>query len=194
MWSFGSGGRSYLFGENIEEYKRQIHQFIVFGEWEEELENFNCPELKNIKGYTIKERRLEFRKILRQIKNKRIDFQQLEQLERLKQLQQLERLQRLERLERLEMTTMCYTNYEYQEGDIVYCDIPYENTSKYHKDGFNHQEFYKWCKTRDYPVYISSYEIKDEAFKEIWKKEKKVLMCATDNRQTKIERLYKVGD
>ena len=54
---------------------------------------------------------------------KRFDLQQLQQLERLERLEQLERL---ERLERLEIHLGSYEDYEYQEGDVVYCDPPYE--------------------------------------------------------------------
>lgn len=62
--------------------------------------------------------------------------------------------------------------YEYKEGDVVYCDPPYENTAKYSEDGFNHKEFYDWVASRPYRVYFSSYEISDNRFYKIWSKQK----------------------
>ena len=33
------------------------------------------------------------------------------------------------------------------KGCVVYCDIPYKNTTKYNAvNGFNHDKFYDWCK------------------------------------------------
>ena len=47
------------------------------------------------------------------------------------------------------------------EGAVVYCDPPYKNTAKYLVD-FDHEAFYHWALTRDYPVFISEYAMPDE--------------------------------
>lgn len=93
--------------------------------------------------------------------------------EKIKQLQQL---QQLERLQRLEITNKSYLDYEYQEGDVVYCDPPYENTADYNESSFNHKEFYDWVASRPYPVYFSSYKISDDRFKVVWACKKRSLM------------------
>ena len=106
----------------------------------------------------------------------RFDLQQLEQLERLQQLERLERLQQLEQLERLQQlerrfTFSCgsYADYEYQEGDVVYCDPPYEGTAEY-DSAFDHRAFYQWVSTRPYQVWFSSYQ-GVKGFKLVWAKE-----------------------
>lgn len=99
-------------------------------------------------------------------------LESLERLQRLQSLQSLESLERLERLERLELHCGSYVDYQHKEGDVVYCDPPYENTAKYSEDGFNHKEFYDWVASRPYRVYFSSYEISDNRFYKVWSKQK----------------------
>ena len=96
------------------------------------------------------------------MKNERFDLQQLE---------------RLERLEQLELTCDTYLNYQHREGDVVYCDIPYEDTVGY-ADPFNHKQFYDWADSRDYAVYFSSYDIKDTRFEPIWEGYKQSTMAS----------------
>jgi len=128
-----------------------------------------------------------------QIRHYTLQLQLLQQLERLEQLQQLERLeplQQLEQLERLEITNDTYLNYKYIDGDIVYCDPPYENTTKYDKDGFDHKQFYDWVASRAYPVYFSSYKISDNRFNVVFEKHKQVKLQAKDNGGAALEKIY----
>lgn len=103
-------------------------------------------------------------------------LENLQSLEQLKRLQNIERLQRLQSLEKVEINCGSYLDYQYREGDIVYCDPPYEDTAKYDKDGFNHKQFYDWVASREYPVYFSSYEISDNRFNVVWQTEKQILL------------------
>ena len=100
-----------------------------------------------------------------------------ERLQSLEILERLQRLQRLQRLERLEVKQGSYLDYGYEDGDIVYCDPPYENTNNYDKKDFNHAEFYNWVASRPYKVYFSSYEISDKRFYKVWSEKKRKLMC-----------------
>ena len=100
-----------------------------------------------------------------------------ELLQSLERLQSLESLEILERLERLEVKQGSYLDYVYKEGDIVYCDPPYEGTRNYDKTDFNHAEFYDWVASRPYKVYFSSYEISDKRFYKVWSEKKRKLMC-----------------
>ena len=99
-------------------------------------------------------------------------LQSLQRLQSLECLQSLQCLQRLQSLERLEINCGSYEDYQYKDGDVVYCDPPYENTAKYSEDGFNHKKFYDWVASRPYQVYFSSYEISDTRFYKVWSKEK----------------------
>ena len=185
LWSFSNNGRDYLFGKQIEQEKQEMHNLVVFNKKSPVLEEKYGIKIE-LKETGIKERRLELKKIIRENKLGRCDIQQLERLE------QLQQLERLERLERLELNCFDYKNYTYVDGDVVYCDIPYENTAGY-GDEFNHKEFYEWVKTRTYPVYFSSYEISDNSFDVVWQKEKRSLMRGAKTKLYKIERIYTNG-
>ena len=108
-------------------------------------------------------------------------LQSLESLERLQSLQSLQSLESLERLEsivqrdsKIETSSISYADYEYRDGDVVYCDPPYKNTHGYGIE-FNTDEFWEWARTRDYPVYVSEYQAPSD-FVSIWSKEKRVLL------------------
>ncbi len=258
IWSFGNNGKAYLFGKNIECFKKQAHNFVLFNDKEglDFLENhykdsywWFIKEIYNVDKYVsrlnyvniilkIESIRVtrpysdkvynEFKDLnfaeFRSMSNKSIvdainkyipsiekkdyksnrqyeklielkqlqQLQQLQRLEQLQQLQQLERLQQLEqlqRLQRLEITNSCYLNYEYKQGDLVYCDPPYENTAKYGDSDFKHQQFYEWAKKANFPVYFSSYDISDNEFQIIWQKQKRGTF-SQKNTDGKIEKLY----
>ena len=176
-WSFGNNGRAYLYGKNIEEYKKAL--------WYKKVYNDNSLYCN-------------FRK-----EKKENQLRRLQSLQKLQSLQSLERLQslkRLERLERLVIDNISYLDYVYKDGDVVYCDPPYENTEGYDnkvietitfyselakrkytkniKRGFDSQQFYNWVATRPYQVFFSSYEISDDRFKIVDKIEKMSLLKA----------------
>lgn len=62
---------------------------------------------------------------------------------------------------------------------IIYCDIPYKNTTGYSGGTFNHEAFYQWAylmKQFGHIVLVSEYEMNvDEAVREniVWRKESK---------------------
>ncbi|MEK6935746.1 MAG: hypothetical protein AABW67_03085 [Nanoarchaeota archaeon] len=172
LWSFGNNGDGYIFGKDIEEIKKQAHEFLF----------------KNGYNYTVK-KRIELIKIFKE-QNKKSGRFELEQLER------LQRLQQLQQLERLEVYSKDYREIEIKQNSIVYCDIPYnqkENQKeKYYGISFNKEEFYEWAKTRDFPVYFSSSFCKDSFFQEVWQKEKHCLMNNKNSKgkKTIIEKLF----
>lgn len=52
-----------------------------------------------------------------------------------------------------------YQDLEIPPNSIIYCDPPYQGTTKY-KDDFNHDEFWGWCRsksTQGHQVFISEY-------------------------------------
>lgn len=165
IWSFGNSGKEYMFGADLEAAKHEAHDFVVFGK---PTTRFRQVE-RFVTSKDIHKRRIEFCGWFRQHK-KRFDIEQLERLERLTQLQQLTQLERLQQLERhFQFSCGSYADYEYQDGDIVYCDPPYEGTADY-GSGFDHHAFYEWVKTRPYQVWFSSYQ-GVKGFKLIWAKQ-----------------------
>ena len=104
----------------------------------------------------------------------------------------LESLERLERLETQNVQIVAsaddYCNYVYQDGDVVYCDPPYDNTSKYTVD-FDNDAFWQWCRTRDFPVYVSEYRAPED-FISVWSKEKRRLFSSSNLSANAIEHLF----
>lgn len=189
IWSFGNDGEAYLFGKEIEDKKKSLHNFIVFKECDELIKTLEgidefIPDTLN----DINKRRINLRRYFKSI-NKRCDLEQLQQLEQLERLQQLEQLEQLQQLE-LEFTTKDYKEYEYKEGDVVYCDPPYEGTKGYNKEKFDSKAFYDWVATRNYPVYFSSYNISDDRFQIVYCKNKRSLMNGASSLLYKEECLY----
>lgn len=186
-WSFGYGGRSYLYSREKEPYKRAVHYAIVFDEWEPFFSL--CPEVAGaakdaLDGLTDrKERRMAFGPaVVRRFKETgdmslldrnplyksfkwRIrrgrNSKNLENLERLESLQSLESLESLERLERLELTRLDYREVEIPAGAVVYADPPYKGTMGYGIE-FDNEAFYGWVRTRPYPVWVSEYNMPDD--------------------------------
>lgn len=81
------------------------------------------------------------------------------------------------------------------KGYVIYCDIPYKNTTKYKTGKFPYEEFYQWANemAKDNVVLISEYNM-PEIFKCIWQKEIKVSFCSTrkanDEKDKRIEKLF----
>lgn len=84
-----------------------------------------------------------------------------ESLERLKRLQSLESLQSLQSLERLKLSRKDYSDVAIPPGATVYCDPPYANTTGY-IDDFDHERFYRWLRSMEFPVFVSEYSMPDD--------------------------------
>ncbi len=179
IWSFGNNGRGYLFGKDIEEYKRMFHQMVVFGDYTDNIyPDLHIPdELIN-----IKERRLWLKKWVREKLGSRTgELQQLERLERLERLQQLEQLQ---------VSNKSYLDVELHDGDVIYCDPPYAGTAKYSKDGFNHAEFWQWVRDCPHCVVVSEYSAPEDIQLISSIAKISLLKSGSAPRKTKQENLY----
>ena len=134
----------------------------------------------------------------------RYKIQSLQRLESLQSLQSLERLQSLESLQRLEnlrdileVSQMSYKDFKLPNADecVIYCDIPYKETSGYSHDGekleFDYEAFYNWVidkAKQGYRIYISEYQMPSD-FKEILTIDTKSLLSAKGQKVVK-ERLF----
>lgn len=127
-------------------------------------------------------------------------LERLERLQRLQRLQSLESLESLKRLQRLQslanfgkiqINCGSYWDYEYKDGDVVYCDPPYEGTAGYNEAAaFDSKAFYNWIAAAPFPVYFSSYEISDSRFYPLWQKEKVQLLNRQGSGKKKLETIY----
>jgi len=175
IWSFGNDQRCYLFGEDMEDYKRSMHNFAVFNIIDKTVTEY-LDISKPMKFLdTVYKRRIFIRK---KIKNQQLQqlkqleqLQQLQQLERLEQLQRLEKLQRLERLIKLESTSLSYESVDIKPNSIIYCDPPYLGTAVY-KQRLDYKKFYSWCEVQDKPLFISEYNLDIKGFKIVGRFEK----------------------
>jgi len=84
-------------------------------------------------------------------------------------------------------------------SSVIYCDIPYKNTTEYSNGTFNHEKFYQWAylmKQLGHTLLVSEYEINvDETLKGnvVWRKESKKAIRDKDGKQQRtIEVLIKL--
>lgn len=200
-WSFGNVQKTYLFGEDIEPYKKAMHNAVVFGEFDalaSEVLGFSTwPSIAK----TTKQRRLYLRqkieyyrktgipKILHQFLNAK----QLERLGRLEQLERLGRLQQLEQLEKLEKLTTSSLSYEQVEikpNSVIYCDPPYEGTADYGRT-FDQNKFLDWAASIKHPVFISEYNVPDKRFKQVYQVKKRAMLTSEKHKTKQMqEKLY----
>ena len=170
IWSFGNNGR-YLFGKEIEEAKQLANDLVVGGKTtpsspipmalQKKIAKLDDWHIRRIAGRTAKKLNLRLKQL-----------QQLwhsEYLGRLKRLRQVEHLEYFERLERLrqlepELHSGSYDELEIPAGAVIYCDPPHQNTAEYVENGFDHAQFWQWCreKSKTNPVYISEYNSPDD--------------------------------
>lgn len=105
----------------------------------------------------------------------------------LQRLESLESLERLQRLERLELYNLSYEQVKIPDNSVVYCDIPYRDTSSYNND-FDYDAFYKWALSQPFPVFVSEYCM-PENFHVIaeWNR---VSLLSPDSRKQETEKLF----
>lgn len=84
-----------------------------------------------------------------------------------------------------------YQNLIIPNKSIIYCDIPYKNTTKYETGNFNHFDFYDWSELKfkqGHKIFISEYSMPEDRFTKIWTKQ--VESNLSNKNQNKIECLF----
>ena len=187
-WSFGNNGRDYLYGREIEPYKRALHYAVVFDDFE--LLGELCPEvcdacrvaLSNME-YSDERRVAIGRAVVSWLKAHGTEEMLVNNPlykschfkgGRLESLESLQSLESLESLERLERYAADYRDIPIPKGAVVYCDPPYRNANGYITGAFDHEAFYTWVRNADFPIYVSEYSMPDD-FVRIWAKDVCVL-------------------
>ena len=182
VWSFGNNGRDYIYGEEIEPYKKALHYAIFFNDYSLSKElGFDLSAIDSIK--TMREKYLLAKQIIKGTLGKKEFCQSLENLNRLQSLQSLQSLH---------ISSLSYDKVKIDRNSVIYCDIPYFETNAYGKKNtqtFDHDAFYKWAQEQTETVIISEYYCPSD-FVSIAEIEKRSLLCASDNTQVKTERLY----
>lgn len=85
-----------------------------------------------------------------------------------------------------------YQDVEIQENSVIYCDIPYKDTSTYAGKGasFDYERFYEWCLRQKHPLFISSYEMPKSDFKVVAEFTRRDTLSATNNSKLVVERVF----
>jgi len=183
-WSFGNNkDKGYLFGANIEENKRLLHEIIVnrcnvSKKQFEELTGLYIDDFY-LKDDNLHKRRLSVMGVLSKI-NGRGD---------LESLQNLQQLQNLESLQNLHISNKSYDDVIITtpiEETIIYLDPPYKSTSKYSKD-IDHDIFLQFVKDSPYKIYVSSYDFDLPCVFELSHKSS---LSATNNSKKVVEKLF----
>jgi len=208
-WSFGNDQKSYMFSKEIEPYKKSMHMAVVFDEFDHlAKEVFKFEKWpSNVKS--INHKRLYLRQLIEfyRINNKLpqvlypfLPAKQFDHLRRLQKLQRLEPLERLHQLQQLERFSplknyLTFSSKDYQDVEIlpnsvVYCDIPYKGTADY-ANSFDYKRFFDWAKTRNFPVFISEYNVDDPDFKLVYTIDKRSMLSSDKSKcKDKQEKLY----
>lgn len=79
------------------------------------------------------------------------------------------------------------------KGYVIYCDIPYRDTTKYATQSFPYDDFYKWCieLSKDNTILVSEYNMPSE-FECIWSKEHYTSLGSGVNKDNDIKKIEKL--
>jgi len=200
LWSFGNNQKGYMFGKDIEAYKKSLHMAVVFDQFDATARSIlQITAWPNDVKTILQKRFYAMQKVAHSNKGMSAgelaqlqvlqQLQRVERLQQLEQLRQLERLQKLERLTQLTMTSLDYSKVTIKPNSLVYCDIPYRNTAKYTVE-FDYQRFFDWAANAEFPVFISEYQIDDPRFKLVYTVDKKTTLSSKGATKAKPEKLY----
>ena len=180
-FSFGNNWRKgYAYSKEIEPMKKALHYAVCFDDHSLMKDGFGI-DLSPIReiGGGIYSKYLYAKKLIKQ----RLDLDFLESLQRQERLQNLERLQ-------ITPFSKSYDEIEIKPNSVIYCDIPYRNTSIYNKEQFGYDKFYDWCLKQTEPVFVSEYWMPESDFICIAEKQKTCSLNANNNSLKSIERLF----
>ena len=95
-------------------------------------------------------------------------------------------------LQGVQLINKGYLDLEIPDNSLIYCDPPYEGTTKY-KDGFNHTDFWQWCRekaTGGHTVFVSEYNAPSD-FECVWQKETVSSLTKDTGSKRAIEKLFR---
>jgi len=102
-------------------------------------------------------------------------------------------MKQLPKIKDVEFIHCSYQDLDIPPNSLIYCDPPYEGTTKY-KDGFNHTEFWQWCREKakeGHIIFISEYNAPEDFYclKTVQTNTQLGNGCNTGN-QIKLEKLF----
>ena len=85
-----------------------------------------------------------------------------------------------------------YDTFDIPKNSIIYCDPPYQGTTKYKTDVFDYNKFWNWCRsmsTNGHKIFISEYNAPSD-FTCIWQKEVANTLVKNTGEKKGIEKLF----
>ena len=101
----------------------------------------------------------------------------------------------IQKLKGVKFTNINYLELQIPPNSVIYCDPPYQNTTKY-SHTFNHSFFWDWCREKSkqgHTVFVSEYAAPDD-FECVWQKEAKSFLSANGKiggNKVSVEKLFK---
>ena len=177
VWSFGNGGYSYIYGREIEAWKKALHYARALGDF---------SLLKRDFGIVTDDASRQ---------NIRLNAEKWGLIGNLKcSPQRLENLERLQGLQSLEFFAGDYKAVKIPENSVVYCDPPYGNCSasvdkSTYCKGFDFSRFFDWLRKVDFPVFVSEYAMPED-FVAVWQKTEICTFSSRNNAKYTVERVF----
>lgn len=87
-----------------------------------------------------------------------------------------------------------YKDLQIPPNSLIYCDPPYESTTKYKDDKFIHKDFWQWCRDKvkeGHTVFISEYNAPND-FKCLWQTEIVSSLTKNTGCKTGTEKLFTI--
>ncbi|HOS12718.1 MAG TPA: DNA adenine methylase [Candidatus Pacearchaeota archaeon] len=193
VWSFGNRTVSYIYGKNIEEYKKLLHDIVVHRSkiavgilHEKYGVELDYKYIKN--NYNMDERRLYI------IQNElREELKSLKHINRLPHIERLQHLKKIQCLQRKETLIISNKSYEQVIIDtpihetIIYLDPPYKNTTQY-QHRIDYEKLHEYIVNSPYKIYVSSYNW--DGLYEIASFNHRCTLSATNKNKRVVEKLY----
>lgn len=166
VWSFGNDCQTYMYGKDVEPFKKALHE-VHFAETKEQRT----------------EAMARYRKLLAGVDRQLTKDQKTRS-------GNLECLQRLQSLQRLQLD---YREVPIEDDAVIYCDPPHADTHEYTADDFDHDAFYSWCLEQTQPLFISEYDMPKSDFVCVaqWRKASLFRNEANKAKTIKIEKLFR---
>lgn len=101
-------------------------------------------------------------------------------------------LKQFPKLKGVEFVLSSYLDLEIPEDSVVYCDPPYQGTTKYKHD-FDHDQFWNWVRevSSHSQVFVSEYSAPDD-FECLWEKQTTSSLTKDTGSKTGTERLWRL--
>lgn len=186
-YSFGNNGRDYLWGEDVAEMKLLASKMLMSESLEERV------------GYYRQFMKMLSKKIVSSCDNAEVEtimnraskLQNIQKFTRIRNIGNLLRLRSI-KAESFDVSANSgdYAEVDVSESGVIYCDIPYHNTSKYSSGSFDYERFYSWAESQKNPVFISEYWMPEDRFKCVAEIEKTSSYSASSNNTKTVEKLF----